>query len=103
MRQDQVVEIIVKTTEDLLGSMPNHPPIHVDEKTVLIGEGGIIDSLNLVSLILDVEEYLEERMGLSVILADERAISRERSPFRTIEALADYVWELTEEDARARS
>lgn len=34
---------------------------------------------------------------LSITIADERALSRKRSPFRTLESLAAYVDELLQE------
>jgi D-alanine--poly(phosphoribitol) ligase subunit 2 len=65
--------------------------------TVLFGEGGILTSLELVALIADVEELLEDEIGVTVILADERALSQKTSPFRTARSLADYAATLVEE------
>jgi acyl carrier protein len=62
-----------------------------DEETVLFGPEAGLDSLGLVSLILDVELAVNEREGTALILADERAVSRHRNPFRNVGALADFV------------
>src|SRR5450759_3020573 len=62
-----------------------------DEETVLFGPDAGLDSLGLVSLILDVEAAVNEREGTELVLADERAVSRHRNPFRTVRSLADYV------------
>lgn len=68
-----------------------------DEETVLFGPDAGLDSLGLVSLILDVEEAVNEREGTALILADARALSRHRNPFRNVRSLADYVMSQLEE------
>ena len=44
-----------------------------------------------MGLIVLVEEKVEDASGRSITLADERAFSMERSPFRTLGSLVDYV------------
>lgn len=73
------------------------PPI--DESTLLFGPRSIVDSLTLVSLIVNVEQKINEEMGVSIVIADERAMSQQRSPFRTIGTLSDYVQRLVDEVA----
>jgi acyl carrier protein len=67
------------------------------ESTHLIGSGGVLDSLGLVTLIVDLEQKLADEYGMSLTLADERAMSQSHSPFRTIRALADHIRLLVEE------
>jgi hypothetical protein len=62
----------------------------------LIGENAAVSSMALVSFIADVESTLMENYNLTLTLVSERALSRKKSPFRTVEALADYVLELVE-------
>jgi acyl carrier protein len=59
--------------------------------TALFGKDGLFDSLGLVSLVLAVEEAIEDEHGAVVSLADERAMSQTRSPFRTIGSLVEYA------------
>jgi hypothetical protein len=49
--------------------------------------------MGLVSLIVAVEQGVEDRFGKTVALADERALSRSASPYRTVATLADYAVE----------
>ncbi len=65
---------------------------------VLFGPGGHVDSLGLVTLIAAVEREIEERFDAFVILADERAMSRAKSPFRTVGTLAEYAAERIQEE-----
>lgn len=63
----------------------------VSRETLLFGESGLLDSVGLVSLIVAVEQEIENDLGISIVLADERAMSQKNSPFRSIGALADYA------------
>lgn len=62
----------------------------------LIGEEAAVSSMALVTYIADVESTLMEKYDLTLTLVSERALSRKKSPFRNVNALADYVLELVE-------
>ena len=62
------------------------------------GDDGLLDSLGLVALIVDVEEALSARTERRITLADDRAMSQTASPFRTVGSLADYALTLVRED-----
>ena len=47
--------------------------------------------MHLVSLIVTIEREVEDAFGVALTLADERALSMEASPFRSIQSLADYI------------
>jgi hypothetical protein len=65
--------------------------IACDEKTVLYGSGGALDSLGLVSLILDVELAVNDLTGGNLVLADAQAMAQRRNPFRDVRSMVDYV------------
>lgn len=86
----EILSLVHSAVEELNQSL-DHPVAIVDgEEAALYGRGGVLDSLDLVNLILLVEEKSAEA-GLSVTLADDRAMSQFRSPFRSIGSLTDYV------------
>jgi hypothetical protein len=59
--------------------------------------------MRLVSFIADLETTLASNDGLNLTLVSERALSRERSPFRSVDALADFVLELASAPAQGAS
>jgi acyl carrier protein len=63
----------------------------VSEETVIVGPGAVIDSIGVVSLIVDIEQRLEMDHDVSVTLANDRAMSQRNSPFRTAGILADHI------------
>ena len=63
----------------------------ISAQTVLFGSAGLLDSIGLVSVIVELEQKLSDRAGRAVSLMDDRALSQARSPFRTVQSLADYA------------
>ncbi len=66
-------------------------PGPLDGDTRLFGREGLLDSMGLVTLVVAVEQAIEDEYGVSVSLADDRALSQRTSPFRTVGSLADYA------------
>lgn len=89
--RDRIVELIGESYRRALSDAGHPPAPIVDEETRLFGAGARLDSMGLVSLVLGVEERLADDLGLEMTLMDDRALSQERSPFRTVGSLADYV------------
>ena len=100
MNREQLVEIIVSSLGEILADQGEDGIGELDESTYLIGPRSIVDSLSLVSLIVDVEQRLREEQGVSLSIADERAMSQEHSPFRSVGTLAGYVEQLVRERER---
>lgn len=69
-------------------------PVKASPDLPLIGEEAAITSMGLVSFVSDIESTLQERLSVELTLVSEQALSRRHSPFRTIDALSDYVLEL---------
>lgn len=67
----------------------------VTEKTVLMGEGGVLDSASLIFMVSELEERIEGEFGKKITIADESMFSR-KSPFQNVGALADYLLSLLE-------
>ena len=69
---------------------PGHQLVKAPE-TRLVGPQSVLDSMQLVSLIVTTEREIEDAFGVAVTLADERALSMKASPFRSIQSLTDYI------------
>jgi len=89
MRQ-KMIDLIVETASEL-GEDEIGIAEKMTEETVLFGRDGVLDSMGLVTLIIAVEQEIEEKFGQTAGLADEKAMSQERSPYRSVSSLADYA------------
>ncbi|GIX21517.1 MAG: hypothetical protein KatS3mg121_0300 [Gammaproteobacteria bacterium] len=92
--RETVLEVIREAVHEALEGRGDVQGAALEEDTVLFGEGGLLDSMGLVTAVVAVEQALADRHGLVVSLADERALSRRNSPYRTVGTLADYTLEL---------
>jgi acyl carrier protein len=97
MTREETIQLICTVYKDLVP--PEDRPPAVNEATRLFG--GALDSVGLVSLIVELEQQIADRGEASITIADDRAMSQKRSPFRTIGSLADYVQGLMMEVAKA--
>lgn len=75
--------------------------IEVGPTTCLFGESSALDSLSLVSVIVDLETLVSDEFGHFISLTDDRAMRREPVPFTDVSALKDYLMELLSEQAVA--
>ena len=64
----------------------------------IFGPGSPLDSLGLVSLLMDIEDGLAQ-LGIQLTLSDARAMSRKRSPFRDVPELVAFMTELLADKA----
>tara|TARA_Y100001958_G_C21244351_1_gene573545 strand:- start:3955 stop:4269 length:315 start_codon:yes stop_codon:yes gene_type:complete len=70
----------------------------INLETRLFGGDGLIDSMELVVLLVRIEEFIEDEFNKSIILASEKAMSRRTSPFVRIKYLLDYIEEIINDD-----
>ena len=75
--------------EDVIGLAPD---------TVLLGPDSATDSLDLINIIVTIEEKVKTEYGQSIVLVNERSMSSQDHPFRTISSLAIYLGEILSEN-----
>lgn len=89
--KEKIVKAIFEVVDEINESTLKENRLDKTYETVLLGEGGKLDSLGIVALITAVEQKIEDEFGVSITLANEMAMSQEKSPFKTIGRLADYI------------
>jgi acyl carrier protein len=94
---DKITQIVIDAVRGL------NDELHVAElnnptrETRIYGPKAHLDSVSLVMLVADIERRVAESLGVEIVLADERAVSLTRSPFRTVESLASYIETIIQE------
>ena len=96
-KDKNAVQVIFKAVEEVNGQLPKNKQLEQSTKTVLFGRDGKLDSLGLVTLLVIIEQNIEDEFNVNITIADERAMSQKHSPFRTVGSLADYIEMLLEE------
>ena len=69
------------------------PIEQINEDTVIVGPSAVLDSIGVVSLIVDIEQRLQMDHDIAVTLANEKAMSQKNSPFRTVGVLSSHILE----------
>jgi len=95
--RSQVLVLILNRLKSLGVELQKPALIEATEQTRLFGDKADLDSMGLVTLIADLEYDLQQNLGRTVSLVDEKAMSRLTSPFRRVDYLADYLVELLNE------
>lgn len=99
LAHDDVQAIVLTALETINEERDADDKLVVGPHTRLFGPDAELDSLALVSVIVDVEEAVSAASGRTVALTDDRAMGREVSPFTDVQALTAYVVELLAEPA----
>jgi len=89
-----VTEIIYRALRSLNEELGASEQVALAPDTRLFGPEASLDSLSLVSVIVDVEAGVAEECGQPVSLTDDRAMSQPVSPFSNVDTLADYIVKL---------
>jgi acyl carrier protein len=88
---ENIVAAIYRAVDWINGELPPDRQLIKVPETRLLGSQSVLDSMHLVSLIVTIEREVEDTFVVALTLADERALSMEASPFRSIQSLADYI------------
>lgn len=91
LNNDAVLKIILDAMDNLNAELSDGKKIPVSVDTPLFGADAVVDSLALVSIIIDVETAVSEALGRAISLTDDRAISQAVSPFTNPKTLAAYI------------
>jgi acyl carrier protein len=96
--REECVDLIGEIYRDFLP--PGRAITTIGEGTRLFGGDSPLDSTTLVSLLVEVEQQVNETCNTAIAIADDRAMSQSRSPFRTVGSLADYIQMLLSEQSK---
>ena len=83
MTDPEIEALVLRAIQNINLARKPEAQLAVSATAALFGPESALDSLGLVSLLMDVEEAL----------SDERAMSRSASPFRNVPTLVAYIRE----------
>lgn len=92
-----VLRAIYAAVDDLNAQRGGKRKIEKAKDAPLYDKTGQLDSLELVNLVVAVEQKIEKELGILLTLASDRAFSEQKSPFKTVGTLANFVETLIKE------
>lgn len=97
--RDKIQKLIISAIKELNDEIESNDLENPTLDTLIYGTNGNLDSLALVTLITIIEQGIADEFGQEIVLADEKAMSRNNSPFKSVQSLADYIVNLMIERA----
>lgn len=91
--RNQILSIIGDAITDLNDELDYDHLRDISAATPIFDGDDSLDSLSLVSLIVDIEARMEDSFATELVLASEKAMSMKNSPYRSVGSLADFVLE----------
>ena len=91
LNEEKVTELILDAIEDYNDQVNEDKKLPISSDIELFSTEGLLDSLGLVNFIICIEEKIEEYIGESITIADEKAMSQKNSPFKSVKTLAKYL------------
>jgi len=95
MKLDEIIEVVLESFSEIL-KQDKIEDIKINRKTEIFGQKSILDSLQLVNLIVKIEEVIFEKTGKEIVIVDEASIIVGDSPFQTVQSLSEFVYKKVE-------
>ena len=99
LKREAVQTIILLALQNINDERGPDEQLEVGLNTRLFGTDAVLDSLSLVSVIVDVEAAISNASGRDISLTDDRAMTQAVSPFSDVSSMTAYVLLLLSESA----
>lgn len=87
--KDVILQLVYLSVDEI--NLELDAKLEKKESENIFSANSKLDSMGLVNFIMDVEERIQDHFKLELTLADDKAMSQIRSPFRTIASLVEYI------------
>lgn len=94
-------DIVTVAFEHASAALPLDGRVDAPASTLLTGDGGVLTSLGVISLVLAVEENVNEAFSTEIVLFDESLLADPDGPFRTIGTFVDHVCSVVQTTSRS--
>jgi acyl carrier protein len=98
---ERVSKAVFGAVDELNTQLPAGVSVEKSLDAPLYGAGGKLESLDFVTLIMEVEEKINAEFGTDITIADENLLSKAKSPFSTLRTLIKYLEELLKQPGEA--
>jgi len=93
-KKDEVEDVIYQALKTLNQERGSEEQVDVGPGTALFGPDAVLTSLELVSVMVDIETLAADDFGQPISLTDDKAMERDPVPFVSVSALTAYILEL---------
>jgi acyl carrier protein len=98
---ERITKAVYAAVDELNQQLPKGTQVEKEPDAPLYGSSGKLESLDFVTLIMEVEEKINAEFGTDVTIADENLLSKEKSPFSSLRTLIEYLEEVLKQEGAA--
>ena len=91
MKNENIEILIYDSLKETVDLLPGNISFEKNRETSLLSSDGILDSLGLVTFLVNLEQKISDEFDLQITIADEKSFSIKNSPFKNIGSLTDYI------------
>src|SRR5713101_2753796 len=99
--EERIAKAVYAAVDELNEQLPKGVQIEKSLDAPLYGASGKLESLDFVTLIMEVEEKIKTEFGVDLTIADENLLSKEQSPFSSVRTLIEYLEEVLKQEGAA--
>lgn len=88
---ENAINLIYASLEEINSSRPPDAKIPLNHDTKLLGDDGLLDSLDVVEVVVSLERQLSRQLGRKVVLLDEEIVTHDSSPLQDVTSLAEFL------------
>jgi acyl carrier protein len=96
---ERISKAVNAAVDELNEQLPAGVQVEKSLDAPLYGPSGKLESLDFVTLIMEVEEKINAEFGTDITIADDNLLSKEKSPFSTLGTLNEYLQELLKDQS----
>ena len=85
------LNLIFSSVKNLNKQQPPESKLKSKKNELLIAEKSNLDSLGLVTLLIIIEDKIKKDLNKKIVLVNDKLISVENTPFKTIDSLARWL------------
>lgn len=89
-QKESITKIVYDAIDEINSELINKK-IEKSLNSEIYGTKDLLDSFELVNFIVSIEEKVEERLSKILDLTDDKAISKDYTPFANVETLVDFI------------
>ncbi|MFN2576177.1 MAG: hypothetical protein ABR607_00640 [Pyrinomonadaceae bacterium] len=100
---ERISKAVYAAVDTLNEQLPKGVQVEKSLEAPLYGSAGKLESLDFVTLIMEVEEKINAEFGTDITIADDNLLSKEKSPFSTLGTLIEYLRDLLKDEKGVRA
>jgi len=88
-----ILEAIYSAVDEINNQLPTAQQLAKQEDTIILGEGGTLDSLGTIQLLVAIEEHIATSVGGNIDLMDGNLLSLQDGSLQSIDSLTHFITE----------